>query len=178
MKRRKLTVLALVLSLIFFFGTLGNLVIMNTSMPSEANTTELSATVTGIGIKGEGDHKYCAIYSQEYGDKLSTYELRGISDISDFTSLQRGQTIFFRVEKIWLKQIIERENWPFIHVIAIRTEEDEIVSLDDYNKQWIEGHVAPTIAGSVVVFIFLLLSIHCALLLKGINIFRRLKKRR
>ena len=92
--------------------------------------------------------------------------------------MQRGQTIFFRVEKIWLKQIIEREGWPFIHVIAIRTEEDEIVSLDDYNKQRIEGRVAPTIAGSVVVSIFLLLSIHCALLLKGINIFRRLKKRR
>ena len=172
MKRKNLAVVALIFSLLFFFGMLGNVIIMNTRNPSEANTTQFTATVRGVEIDGEGIHEHCIIHSEEYGGKLSTYNIRGISDTTDFNSLKNGQFVFFRVENIWLDQIEEMRFFP---IISIRTEEEEIVSLSDYNEYMDDLRFAPTIAGIVVALIFLLASIHCILLLKGINVFRRQK---
>jgi hypothetical protein len=173
MKRKRMIVFALVLSLIFFFGLIGNMIIMhNSAKLTEMNTTEFEATVRSIEIYGEGTREYCIIHSEEYGDKLITYSIRGISDISDFDRFKSGQTVFFRVENIWLNQFEELTVFP---IVSIRTENEEIVSLSSYCEYRASSLLEPTIAGIVVILIFLMLSIHCVLLLRGINVFRRKK---
>jgi len=181
MKRKRMIVFALVLSLIFFFGLIGNMIIMHNSVKlTEMNTTEFEAAVRSIEIYGEGTHERSIIHSEEYGDKLTTYFIREISDISDFTRLESGQTVFFRVENIWLsnfegKMYIPIEEMTFIPIVSIRTENEEIVSLSSYCEYMASSLLEPTIAGIVVILIFLMLSIHCVLLLRGINVFRRKK---
>jgi hypothetical protein len=159
MKRKKLIVFVLSFSFVLFFGMLGNVIIMNTKeKSSEVNTTEFTATIKSIEIDGEGTNEYCIIFSEEYGNKLSTYNIRKISEISDFNRLESGQTVFFRVENIWLNQF---EEMTFIPIVSIRTGEKEIVSLNNYNEYMDDLRLAPTIAGIAVALI-----IYCVLLLK------------
>jgi len=176
MKRKYLTVIVLIVSMIFFFGSIGNVIIMNkTEKLSVVNTTEFTATVKSVGIAGEGTHEYCIIYSEEYGDKLSTYDIRRITDIGDFSSLKKGETVFFRTNNIWIDKF---EEMKFIPVLTIRTEKEDIVSLTRYNEYAAPSLSAATIAGIVVALIFLLTSTYCLLLLKGIHLFRKHKKHR
>lgn len=174
MKRKKLTVFALILSIILLFGNIGNIIMMNiTESHSEKNTTEFVATVMRVEIVGEGTYKRCIIHSEEYGDKLDTYNIRGIVDMSNFTSLNSNQTIYFRTKNSWVNQF---EEMSFIPIVSLRTEEKEIVSLSSYNEFMAPSLYSATIAGIVVTTIFLLTSIHCVLLLKGFNVFHRFKK--
>ena len=173
MKRKRMIVFALVLSLIFFFGTIGNVITMhNASKLTEMNTTEFTATVRSVEIDGEGTREYCIIHSYEYGDKLITYSIREISDISDFTKLESGETVFFRIENIWLSNFEDMIVFP---IISIRTEEDEIVSLSSYNEYKVNSLFATMITAMVVGLVSFISSIHCVLLLRGVNVFRRKK---
>ena len=169
---KKIMMIVSILLVVLSGGMIGIVIMINTTEYSEINTTEFTATVRGVEIKGEDTHTHYIIYSEEYGDKLNTYNIRRIGDISDFDNLKKGQTVFFRMENIWLNQY---EDMTFFPIISIRTEEKEIVSLSDYNSEKEALRFAPTIAGVVVALIFLCLSLYCIFLLKGINIFRRLK---
>lgn len=60
-------------------------------------------------------------------------------------------------------------------VVSLKTEEREIFSLTDYNQYFYESDLPPKITLSVMALILLFLAVHCALLLRGINIFHRRK---
>ena len=170
-KRKKLTVVVLIISIIFFFGSIGNVIIMNKiEKLSVVNTTEFAATVKSVGIAGEGTHEYCIVYSEEYGNKLSTYDIRGITDIDDFSSLKKGEKVYFRTNNNWIDNF---EEMKFIPVLTVRTEKEDIVSLDRYNEYQASSLSSATIAGIVLALIFLLTSIYCVISLKGINLFHR-----
>ena len=81
--------------------------------------------------------------------------------------------MFFRIENIWLDQF---EETRFIHIVSLRTEETEILSLSRYiehmNQQNFRGKMMAIGAGTI----FLLASIHWILRLRGVNIFHKLKK--
>ena len=174
MNRKEFTVAVfkLVFSLIIFFGTLVNVIIMNID-PSKSNTTEFTATVKSVKIVGEGARDYCVIYSKEYGNKIITDNVREISDISDFTGLKEGQLVFFRVENIWLDQSGKIKEMDFIPIVSIRTAEKEIVSLSDYNEYRDNMRLPPTLAAIVVALIFLFISIRCISRLKEAFLFRK-----
>ena len=80
--------------------------------------------------------------------------------------------MFFRVENILLRQF---EEVVFIPIVSIRTENEEMASLSSYNEYMVSLLLEPTIACIIVILIFFMLSLHCVLLLIGINIFRRKK---
>lgn len=161
MKHKKLTIFLLVLFVILFFGMLGNIVAVgNTTREfSEATTTEFAATVVSVRVHGE----HVVIYSEEFGGRLSTHQIRNLSDISDFTDLKNGQTVFFRIENIWLEQL---EEMLFFPIISIRTEEAEIVSLSSFTEQWADSRT--TLRNTAIVFslIFLSLAVFFAIRLK------------
>lgn len=172
-KRTKLTIFVLVMSIILLFGTIGNVIIMNTVEElSEKNTTEFIATVKKVEIEGEEINKHAIIYTQEYGDKLSTFNIKEIIDIHDLNGLKTGQKIAFRTMNIWINEF---EEMNVIPIFSIRTEGNEIASLSSYNEYMAYLLPAPTIAGIAVGSILLFISLHCILLLKGVNIFRRRK---
>lgn len=173
--KRKLLIFFSILFLFFFFGMISLIIMMNNSeKPSEKNTTEFTATVIYVEMGGTGAEKYGVIYTEEYSStKLNIFNIKRIGDTNDLQNLQTGQTVFFRINNVWLDQFEEME---FVDIISLRTEEKEIFSLSNYEEYISQQRFAATIVGIVVTLIFLLASIHCAALLKGVNIFRRSKK--
>src|SRR5690554_339069 len=105
MKQKKLKIFVLLMSLMFFFGVVGNIIIMNTvEKPSEKNTTEFKATVNNIEMRELGTGENYIINTYEYDDKISIFNIKKIVDMNDINKLQTGQAIFFRVENAWLDQ--------------------------------------------------------------------------
>ena len=168
---RKNTLFALFLSLLVFIGAVFLLILVNNfEKLSEHNTTEYTATVTNIEMKGSGTGEYGKIYTEEYGE-LYIYYIRNIVDMDDFNNLQAGQTVFFRIENIWL------EKMDFIKIVSLKTAEKEMFSLSSYAEYMEHQYFRASIPGIIIIPICLLAAIHFTLLLKGINIFRRFKNR-
>jgi uncharacterized membrane protein YeiB len=174
MKRKKLTVVSLVFSLIFFIGAVTGLIVASTTEKiSEKNTTEFTATVTSIKTEGSGTGQFGKIYTEEYGDKLNIFYIKKIVDVDDFSDIQAGQTVFFRIENVWLEQF---EEMDFVTIVSLKTAEKEILSLSSYAEYMEHQYFRIRITCIIFIPILLLSSIYCVLLLKGVNVFRRLKK--
>ncbi|MCL2531970.1 MAG: hypothetical protein FWE40_07425 [Oscillospiraceae bacterium] len=120
---------------------------------TQENTTEFSATLAGVR-EGAGD---TVIYSVEFRDRLVPFFRH---DIGDFDHLKSGQTVFFRVENIWLEQIA---TMPFIPMITFRTEAVELSSLSSFNEQRAEGRRGLAISGIFWFSVFLVLTIFFAI---------------
>lgn len=97
---------------------------------TEYNTTVLSATVdlkqASINEKKDMD----MIYTKEYGDRLHVAESIYL-DYEELLNLESGQTIYFRIENMWLDLL---EDIPYIRAVSLWTDQQEILSLKDYNK--------------------------------------------
>lgn len=162
------------MSLLFFIGSVAGLVVANTvEKLSDRNTTQFMATVKNVEIEGSGDDEYGRIHTEEYGDKLIILNIREIIDMNDYNSLHGGQTVFFRIENIWVDLFKEMS---FIHIVSLKTSEKEVVSLNNYNEYLDNQHFLITITSIVLGTFFLLVSVYCILPLKGINIFHKFKK--
>ena len=163
---RNIVIATLIVSLTFFLVMGAGLIAENIiKKPSEDNTTEFASTVKSLAVEGNG--QYGIIYVEENEAELIIDF--NIIDIDDFNTLQAGQTIIFRVETIWLKHF---EAGEFMHIVSLRTEEEEILSLSRYNEK---KDNRPYIMKQLIFLgpLFLLISIHCILLLKGINVFQK-----
>lgn len=159
MKRKEL-IACVVLFVIASFGWITLIIYANIRYISEANTTEFAATVVSVSTERE----HVIIYTEEFGDRLTTFGIRDLYDISDFTNLENGQTVFFRLENIWAERFKELL-LPF-PIVSLRTEEVEIVSLSSFNEHRANMHTWVTVAGIVFFLFFLLLAIYFALRLK------------
>ncbi|MCL2462317.1 MAG: hypothetical protein FWF44_06585 [Defluviitaleaceae bacterium] len=150
---------------------------MSTIEPaSEENTTELIATVKNVEIREIGDSEFGEIYTEEYGDGVIAFYsgiLRETISMDDFNSLQTGETIFFRIENVRLNNLE-----IFIPVVSLRTAEKEMISLSSYNQDRDSGNPSLRRGGIFFISISLLASIHCVLLLSGVNVFRVLTRRK
>ena len=172
MKIKKSIVYPLVLFSIFFFGTSGVLISMNSiDKQTEKNTTEFMATVTNVETTYTGEKIHIEIYTEEYDDTLhiSTNVSKKI-DMDDINNLKKGQKILFRIQSNMLEQF---KNTGFGNIVSLKTSEKEIFSLISYNKYIHDSALPARIAGIVLASMFLLASIYFILLLKGINIFGR-----
>lgn len=174
MKRKKLTVVVLVFSILSFIATVGGSIVASTvETISEKNTTEYTATVTSVKIEGSGTDKYGRICTEEYGDKLLISVSKKLVDMNDFENIQAGQTVFFRIQNVWVESF---EEMDFVIIVSLKTEEKEILSLSNYAAYRENQDFKIRMIGIVGAPIFLLISVHCILRLKGINVFRRSKK--
>ncbi len=144
----------------------------NVETLSEENTTEYAATFISITITDSDDDYECrSIYTKEYGDKLAITYMKGDVNIADIDSLKAGQTIFFRIENVWADQFGEM---PSFGILSLRTEEREIFSLSSSAKYQEQQFFRVKMTAVGFIPILLLLSIHCVLLLRGINVFKKL----
>jgi len=173
MKRKNLAVVALIFSLLFFFGAVAGLIVASTvEKISEKNTTEYTATVINAKTEKSETSEYGEIYTEEYGTKLLVPLSKELVDKDDFTNIQAGQTIFFRIDNVWVEQF---EQVDFIYIFSLKTAEKELLSLGSYAEYREHRNFWVRVVDIIVIPIFLLISIHCILLLKGINVFRRQK---
>jgi len=140
---------------------------------SESNTTEFRATIARIEMPNPNTGECGIIHTEQYKTMLTLAQIDRIIDMDDFMELEVGQEVFFRIDSAWLGHF---EEMNAITIVSLRTDEKEIASLNSYSdlKQK-ENHML-SVQAMVISLLFLLLSVHCVLLLRGINIFRRFKK--
>lgn len=175
MKKRKLIIIPLILSLVIFLAMIVLLIsTYSIDKLKENDITECMATLTDAEIIGSEDNMYLTIHTEEYGDKLfvSSGIIKKI-DLNDISNLEKGQRISFGVESSMLEELTET---GYAAVVCLKTEDKEIFSLSNYNENMHNSMISARATAMVVALIFLLLSVHCILLLKGINIFKRFKK--
>lgn len=158
---KKLTVIIMILSMLFFLGTVGIMISMTQiDQQTEDTTTDYSATVSNIQITDTGKSTYVAIQTKEYDSTLQIST--NISDklnMDDVRSLQEGQTIFFRVENTKAGQMNTVQT---LNIVSLKTEQTDIFTLDDYNEDMKQAAYPARIASMIVALGFL--AIFCVFL--------------
>lgn len=174
MKNRKIA--GLFFSLIFLFGAIGlNFVMYFNYNLTEENTVEFTATIKNIDTANTGALSDVKIYVEEYNMPLyMTSTLCESIDLYEISNLETGDKVHFRVEKNTAQQI--EKNNIFCPIVSLKTTEKEILSLNSYNKYMRDASFPARIAAIIITIFFLLMIIHFVFLLKGINIFKNLKK--
>lgn len=173
MKSKKRIIFFMLLSLILLLSSIVCVILVTKTNKGifEADTTEFSATVSRFEIKGTGDNKYGILYTNEYGEKLLIR--KEFVNESNLVNLQEGQTIYFRIENNWVDVFYETD---FVYIVSLHTDEVEIISLDQYNAAMHSNYNNMITAAVFTGILFLLVFVHCVLLIKGYNVFQKLKK--
>ena len=176
MKRKKLTIAILVLSLLFLTVAVSGIFFIpriDQSVKAE-DTTTITATVKSIERMDKRSIDSFTIHTQEYGDRLFISDAVALLDRDAFTRLKAGDVIQLSV---WKFDPYESDDSFYLPVVALRTGDQEIMSLASYNDYQAQSFKSLRMVFMVFFFpIFSHTSVHCILLLKVINVFRRFVK--
>ena len=160
MKRLNIKVIMLVMSVIFFIGLIGLIIIMNQAYKqSEDTTTYYSATVSYVNVTDTGESIYAQIYTEEYETVLEILpNICKNINMDDVKNLKIGQRIFFRIQSIKSNQMNEV---LFVDIVSLRTESKDIFSLDEYNSYTKNSTYHPRIAAVMMATFFLTIALIC-----------------
>lgn len=148
--KRSKYIVVLVVSCVFFFSICANLVtVIVYGNITLNNTTEFSATVKNVLVRGSGDNESIIIVTEEYGDKLNVFQPYNFAEKEVFLSIEEGEKITFRIEDSWLESFEEQ---PFINIVQLRTETSEIFSLVNY-ANYTESEFNYSVAGAKLICI-------------------------
>ena len=140
-----------VVCVLFMVGSIGLFVIIDSlDNQSKKNTTELSGTVKKVEFINTEKELHYLIYIEERELILnvSTNISKKINGklIND---LQKGDIVFFRVENEYLS----KSDASFINIVSLKTNNNEVYSLSDYN-QHISKSVKKVRIVPIVLFVF------------------------
>lgn len=127
----------------------------NADLLSNENTTEFSATVSGIEQTGSLNEITFLIQTIEYGDKIRVHTEPKSPINENMKKLNKGDSIKFRVENIWLDNF---DSMPFFEIVSLETEKDIIISMDEQNKETLAQREQVTYLFS---FLFISVCITC-----------------
>ena len=169
MKLKKL--LPFFIVLLIFFGMAGNLVsIILSDKLSENSTVEQTAVFAGAECSDSGKDISWIIYVQEpEGTLLIPAAIGNYIDKSAINALQTGQSISFRME---LANAEQYQHDGMARIVALKAEQ-EILSLDDYNRIMHKEKQPALIAGLVFEAVLCLLLIYLARKNKICSLFHR-----
>ena len=157
------------LSVIFFLLVVGmtiNVIVIFHEEPlSKSDITEFSATIKDVTVL-----KDCGVIEIEEHKKLYVLYIDEVTNLTTFLALQPGQKIYFGVENIWKPQIKEME---FIFIPSLRTNEEEIFTLDDYNESMFKRNMLARIMGIIGSVIFFLLFLRSVFSCKKVFVTKR-----
>ncbi len=162
MKKSKIKIAIMIISLLLFVATIGLIISMSKiDKQTEDTTTLYTATVTDVNITNTQKNVFIEINTKEYNTSLhiSTNISENI-DIEDVKKLKKGQTIFFRIENTQVHQINEVE---FVNITSLKTDTKDILSLEEYNKCIYNAARPARIASIVMASLFLFISLFCYL---------------
>ena len=96
------------------------------------NTTEFSAVIDDVQQKTVRD---CALCSPANNNVLilNFSKVAKVVGTDRLSVLHNGETIYFRVQNIWIPQGAQTKNLLLIPIVSLRTETQEIMTLDEYN---------------------------------------------
>ena len=156
--KKKHTMILTIFFWICAIGIAGLFVLLNnTDNLTTQNTSEYIATVERSDIKNTGEDLSIEIFTEEYDIPL--YVSTNISskiDVSLIKSMTNSDTIIFRVENHLYEQI---GTIDFLNIVSLKTSDNDIFSLDDYNTLMHESTKPARIASVMLTCLFLILSI-------------------
>lgn len=162
MKKSKVKTAIMIVSLLFFVATIGLMIFMSKiDRQTEDTTTLYTATVSGAEVTDTGENVFAEIRTKEYNTAL--YIPKNISKsikIDDVKNLKNGQTILFRIENSKTRQMNEVE---FVNITSLKTETEDILSLEEYNACMRSSAYPARIASVVMALVFLCISLLCYL---------------
>lgn len=168
MKKSKIKIVIMSVSLLFFVATIGLIISMSKiDKQTENTTTFYTATVIGVDVTNTGENIFAEIHTKEYNTSLHiSANISKNIRMDDVRNLRNGQTIFFGIENIKVRQMNKVE---FVNITSLKTETKDILSLEEYNK-CIHNSVYPArIASIVMALLFLSISLFCYLKIKRNN---------
>ncbi len=146
MRKIKFTTIILVISVFFLIGTVGNMLNMIQAYhQTENNTTLYSATISKVEINNEMMN--VKIWVNEYDYYLTIPRFISEEIIDEAWNLQIGQKIFFRIENFKVDAINSTE---LINIVSLKTENEDIFTLDEYNKIFKHESIPTQIAATIV----------------------------
>ena len=158
--------LSVIFFLLFVGMTINVIVIFHEEPLSKSDVTEFSATIKDVTFL-----KDCGVIEiEEEHKKLYVLYIDEVTNLTTFLALQPGQKIYFGVENIWKPQIKEME---FIFIPSLRTDEEEIFTLDDYNESMFKRNTLARIMGIIGSVIFFLLFLRSVFSCKKVFVTKR-----
>lgn len=165
MKKSKISIVIMVVSLLFFVLTIGLMISMSKiDKQTEDTTTFYTATVVSVDITNTEENIFAEIHTKEYTTSLhiSTNISKNIK-MNDVRKLKNGQTIFFGIENIKARQMNKVE---FVNITSLKTDAKDIFSLEDYNECIHNSAYPARIVSIVMASLFLSISLFCYLRIK------------
>lgn len=148
--------LLLALCSILFFGMMGLLLIINgVDKQNEENTIELAAAVQSTQVTNANDHVRIEISLEGNKQLLIQNSIGEKINVDYIEGIQKGEMVYFRIEK----NMEEQYEAGMVNIVSLRTERDEIFSLNDYNTFIHETVFQARIAGIIAATIFLILAL-------------------
>lgn len=162
--RRVLTVIIIAL-LLFCVIIIGVLLSMFGIDKQTKDTTALYfATIKDIHIGGTMENTYVEIFTNEYGSALRvSTNIAGKIDIDSVKELNKGQTIFFRIENIKVEQLNQVE---FLDIVSLSTNTEEIYNLDQYNEYMHNAAYPARMTGVVMVIVLIVAALCCHIVIR------------
>lgn len=97
------------------------------------NTTEYIATVNNVSFSTNKNKTTIEIYTNEYFTKLYISEsLCTNSTVLALKTVNKGDTIYFRIDND-VTQLFDNK-MKFCNIVSLKTSENDIISLSDYNS--------------------------------------------
>lgn len=133
MFKKKGTIIAFCLSILYAIGVLGGLYFSQKDMQlTDENTIEYSATVIEIKTWTASDDVYIEIITEEYGTALTVALAVSNRNGQDFLSdISVGDIITFRIQDR-MEESLESKHMAI--AVALRTARREYYSLETYNE--------------------------------------------
>ena len=119
MKKSKIKIVIMIVSLLFFVATIGLMISMSKiDKQTEDTTAFYTATVIDVDVTNTGENVFAEIHTKEYNTSLyiSTNIGKNIR-MDDVSYLKNGQTIFFGIENIKVQQMNKVE---FVNITSFK----------------------------------------------------------
>ena len=151
---KKINIILLIFCFLFFFGMIGiffnNILI---AKKNTENTTEYTATVKNVYFSTNKTKTTIEIYINEYSTILYISEnLCTNSTVLALKTINAGDTIYFRIDNN-ITQIFDN-HISFCNIISLKTIENNIISLSDYNSLMQKSTLPAKIASLSLAFCF------------------------
>ena len=155
----------MIILLLFFAVMIGLIISMSKiDKQTEDTTTLYTATVIDVDVTNTGKNNFAEIHTKEYSTSL--YISTNISKyikMDDVKNLRNGQTIFFRIENIKIRQM---NNVEYVDITSLKTDTKEIFSLEEYNKYIYNSAYPARIISIVMALLLFSISLFCYLKIK------------
>ena len=131
---------------------------------TEENTTEFSAVVNDVQKQNVRD---CVLSSTQSDNvlRLTLDDVKTITGLDATQILKNGETVYFRIQNKWIPQGPQAVSLPFVPIVSLRTETQDIMTLEEYNNWERASRMTTTYAATAVCVMSVIAIVTCTVFL-------------